>query len=328
MKRAKGLIERVADPENLRLAFWKAQKGKRAQREVIEFRQNLGDELASLRGEFLTGTYHPGPYRRFRIHDPKEREICAAPFRDRVAQHALMNVCHPVFESYQIHDSYACRVGRGTHRAVERAQHFARRHDWFLKLDIRKYFDSIDQSVLKELLLRRIGDREVLRCFWRIIDSYETEPGKGVPIGNLTSQYFANHYLAVMDHYVKEMLRCRGYVRYMDDFVLWDEDKAALKAMGREIIDFLQRSLALEVKPVVLGNCARGMTFLGYRVFPEGIRLASRSRLRFRRKLAGIMKALEEGCLSEREVVVRAEPLIAFVTQAQSKAMRRRCLVY
>lgn len=328
MKRAKQLIERVADPENLRLAFWKAQKGKRAQREVLEFRGNLEVEIPALRRAFLTGTYHPAPYRRFRIHDPKEREICAAPLRDRVAQHALMNVCDPVFESYQIHDSYACRLGRGTHRAVERAQQFARRHDWFLKLDIRKYFDSIDQSVLKELLLRRIGDREVLRCFWRIIDSYETDPGKGVPIGNLTSQYFANHYLAVMDHYVKETLCCRAYVRYMDDFVLWGDEKAGLKAMGREVIAFLQGRLVLEVKPMVLGNCARGMTFLGYRVFPEGIRLASRSRLRFRRKLAAVTKALKDGGLSEREAAVRAEPLVAFVAQAQSSAMRRRCLVY
>jgi len=169
------------------LAFWKAQKGKRAQPETIRFRENLDAELARLRSALLEGPLRFGPYRSFTVHDPKERVICAAPFPDRVLHHAAMNVCHASFEAYQVYDSYACRVGKGTHKAVERARAFAGRHRHYLKLDIRRYFDSIDHEILKAQLRRRFKDWRLLDILDAIIDSYETAPGKGLPIGNLTS---------------------------------------------------------------------------------------------------------------------------------------------
>ncbi len=210
MKRAGNLMAAIADRENLLLAFWKAQKGKRGKAETIRFRENLEAELARLRSALLEGPLGFGAYRSFTVHDPKERVICAAPFADRVLYHAVMNVCHASFEAYQVYDSYACRVGKGTHKAVERARAFAGRYRHYLNLDIRRYFDSIDHEILKTQLRRRFKERRVVEILDAVIASYETAPGKGLPIGNLTSQYFANHYLGALDHFVKETLRCRG----------------------------------------------------------------------------------------------------------------------
>lgn len=326
MKRAGNLMVEIADRENLALAFWKAQKGKRAQPETIRFRENLEPELARLRSALLEGPLGLGPYRSFTVHDPKERVICAAPFQDRVLHHAVMNVCHGSFEAYQVYDSYACRVGKGTHKAVERARAFAGRHRYYLKLDIRRYFDSIDHKILKRQMRCRFKDRRLIEILDAIIGSYETAPGKGLPIGNLTSQYFANHYLGALDHFVKETLRCRAYVRYMDDFVLWDDDRGQLKAWRNEIGAWLAETLRLEIKPDCLNRCGAGMTFLGYRVFPASVTLARRSRVRFRRKLTAAHEEYLSGEWSEAEAARHVEPLIAFVRHGCCEGMRRRVL--
>lgn len=326
MKRAGNLIERIADADNLRLAFWKASKGKRAKAEVSRFRADLDSRLRCLREQLLAASVPWGPYRRFMIFDPKERIICAAPFRDRVAHHAIINVIEPYFESYQIHDSYACRRGKGLDAALARAVDFCRAGHWYLKMDVRKYFDSIDHDVLKGLLRRRFKDALLLRLLEGIIESYATAPGQGVPIGNLTSQFFANHYLGLLDHYVKEALRCRRYVRYMDDFVLWSSEKDRLRHLRRETATFLRNSLHLELKPVCLNACSRGMTFLGYRVCPGHVRLARRSRTRFRRKLARYHANYATGRWTEAETARHVEPLLAFVRRAETDSFRRRVL--
>lgn len=316
----------IADRDNLLLAFWKAQQGKRAQRETIGFRENLEAELVLLRSALLEGPLDLGPYRTFTMHDPKERVICAAPFPDRVLHHAVMNVCHASFEAYQVYDSYACRVGKGTHKAVERAYEFAGRYRHYLKLDIRRYFDSVDHAIIKAQLRRRFKDRRLVEILDAIIDSYEITLGKGVPIGNLTSQYFANHYLGVLDHFVKETLRCQAYVRYMDDFVLWHDDRLQLKAWRDEIAIYLEETLGLAIKPECLNRCERGMTFLGYRIFPASVTLARRSRVRFRRKLTAAHSRYLSGEWSEAEAARHVEPLIAFVRHGRSEEMRRRIL--
>ncbi len=326
MKRVGNLMAEIADRENLLLAFWKAQRGKRAASEVVRFRARLEEELAALRRALLDGPFVPGAYASFTIHDPKERVICAAPFRDRVAHHALMNCCHDVFEAYQIHDSYACRTGKGTHRAVLRARAFAGRFHHCLKLDVRRFFDSIDHEVLRGLLRRRFKDHRVLDIFDAIVDSYETDPGKGVPIGNLTSQYFANHYLGALDHFVKEGLGCRGYVRYMDDFLLFHDEPGQLKSWRQEVSAFLERELRLTLKPPCLVPLSRGVTFLGFRVFPGRVTLSRRSRLRFHRKLAAAQDMLRSGDWDEAETARHVEPLIAFVRHGVSAGMRRRSM--
>ncbi|MCL2120009.1 MAG: DNA polymerase [Planctomycetaceae bacterium] len=211
----------------------------------------------------------------------------------------MINVCEPFFENYQIFDSYASRKGKGQFTALERAKRFSRKNIWFLKLDIRKYFDSISRDVLKRLLFRRFKDVCVLQNFEQIIDSYESESGRGVPIGNLTSQYFANHYLAVLDHFVKEQLRVGCYVRYMDDFVLWHDDVNFLKQAARTLENFLAEELRLTVKPPFLNRCDHGMTFLGFRVFPDKIVLSHRSRYRFRRKLRAMTEHFASGAWDE-----------------------------
>ncbi len=187
MKRHGQLIEQIADAENLRLAYWKAAKGKRAKADCRAFQERLTENLATLRTELLDGSVAVGDYHTFTIHDPKERTICAASFRERVRHHALMNVCEPVLERAAIFDSYACRKGLGQMAAVRRAASYARQPGWFLKMDIRKYFDSIDQAVRRRLLGRKFKDAGGLDLFDRILASHQTAPGRGLPIGNLTS---------------------------------------------------------------------------------------------------------------------------------------------
>ncbi|MBI9104605.1 MAG: RNA-directed DNA polymerase [Spirochaetales bacterium] len=228
MKRKGSLFEIIASEENLKVASWKAMRGKRTKRDVLLFNLNFEENLTALRKDLLDGTIAIGNYHYFQVHEPKERTICAASFPERILHHAIMNVCLPVFENYQIYDSYACREGKGTHKALLRAFHFSKSTPFFLKVDIRKYFDSIDHIILKNLLCRKFKDEKLLELLYRIIDSYETAPGKGLPIGNLTSQHMANFYLGRADHYIKEELGTRRYVRYMDDFVLWDSDMNGL----------------------------------------------------------------------------------------------------
>jgi hypothetical protein len=237
-----------------------------------------------------------------------------------------MNVIEPHFEAYQISDSYACRTSKGLDAALTRALRFSRPGDWYAKMDVRKYFASIDHAVLKAMLRRRFKDPILLTVLDGIIDSFSSSPGRGLPIGNLTSQFFANHYLALLDHQVKQGLHCRRYARYMDDFVVWDSEKSRLRHTIDQIAVFVQRMLRLELKPICLNACSRGMTFLGYRIFPGHVRLAARSRKRFRRKLAQYDGNYTSGCWSEEQTARHVEPLLAFVRRAESASFRRRAI--
>jgi len=210
--------------DNLREAYCKARRGKLYNKEVLQFSANLNDNLLQLRQQLLSGDIITGGYRKFTIYDPKERIIIAAPFHQRVLHHGLLNICHQYFEKFQIFNSYASRQGKGTYAALEKAATYSKKYPWFLKLDCRKYFDIINHGILKTQLQRLFKEGKLLHIFDRIIDSYHTEEGCGLPIGNLTSQYFANHYLSVADHFALEKLGVPGFVRYMDDMVLWDND--------------------------------------------------------------------------------------------------------
>ena len=319
-------MDAIADVENLRVAFCRACRGKRFKAEVLRFRENLDAELVSLRSEFLNARVNWGPYHTFQVYDPKQRMICAAPFRARVAHHAIISVCEPVFDSYQIFDSYACRKGKGLDAALARATRFSRTGHWYLKMDVRKYFDSISHAIMLHLLERRFRDSRLLQLFHSILDTYEASPGKGVPIGNLTSQYFANHYLGLLDHYVKETMKCSRYIRYMDDFVLWSNSKEHLKTWKVEIEDFLRKRLELQGKPINLNTCHHGMSFLGYRIFPNKVGLAKRSRDRFRRKASLYVRLFQAGIWDERDLARHMEPLLAFVKRCPSRAFRQRAI--
>jgi hypothetical protein len=312
MKRANYLLDRIAQPDNIRLAFWKAQRAHSAKAEVAKFRKDLEANIATLRREILCGEVSVGNYYYFTIYDPKERLICAAEFRERVLHHALMNVCHDTFERYQIFDSYACRLNKGTYAAIERAKHYQQSYEWFLKLDVRKYFYNISHVVLKEKLQRQFKEHKLLSIFDAIIDSYEASPDKGIPIGNLTSQYFANHYLAEADHYIKEHLSVPAYVRYMDDMVLWDNDKARLLDVGRQLDTFIDDKLLLELKPFCLNRADKGLPFLGYVLYPHRIKLNRLSCLRFCRKSKSYLQALNCGQWTQAEYQRHILPLLAF----------------
>jgi RNA-directed DNA polymerase len=325
MKRAGRLMERVIERDNLRLAFWKAARGKRTKRDAALFAARLDGNLEDLARELDEETYAAGPYHQFTIYDPKQRLITAPCFRDRVVHHAIMNVCEPEFDRFLIDDTFACRRGKGRIAAVERARDFARRCDFFLKLDIRRYFDSIAHSVLRQRLARRFKDRRLLDLFGRIISGYETAPERGVPIGSLTSQHFANFYLGWLDRFVKETLRAGGYVRYMDDFVVWGEDRRELRVARDQIGEFLVHELCLELKPdPYINRCRVGMDFLGCRIYPSHTTLNRRSRIRFQRQLKRLVREHQRGNLGSPELQCRATALVAFTNAGRTASWRWR----
>ncbi len=325
-KRSGFLMDSIADPDNLRLAFWKSRKGKEDKPETIEFSENLDANLLRLRNNLIEGTTEVGNYHYFTIYDPKERVICAAPFGQRVLHHAIMNICHPIFEKFQIPDSYATRVGKGQYAALERAKFHSGKYRWFCKLDVRKYFDSIDHKVLYTLLERKFKDQHLLNLFYKIIKSYETLPDKGLPIGNLTSQYFANFYLAYTDHYIKETLHVKAYVRYMDDMVLWSNDKDSLLEAVKQINGFILDVLKMNLKPVCINKVENGLPFLGYVINNETVRLNKNSKKRFTRKMNLYYSNLKNESWSQTEFVRHIVPLIAFTRYAACFGLRKEVI--
>ena len=323
MKRANKLFDHIADPENLRLAYWKAAIGKRYASEVLAYGKQLDANLRLLRAQLLSGQVEVGDYRFFKVYEPKERQICASAFREQVLHHALMNICHEHFERVQIFDSYASRKGKGSYAALTRARKFAQAHPWFLKLDVRKFFESVHHPVVKEQLARMFKEPALLDVFGQIIDSYQAHPARGLPIGNLTSQYFANHYLVGLDHFIQEKLRPGAYVRYMDDMVLWHADKQALKTAFHAIRDYVETRLHCQLKPELLNRCTLGLPFLGYRIFPHQLRLTHSSKIRFVRKMQQIEANYHEGIWDENECQRRACALLAFISHADTALFRK-----
>jgi hypothetical protein len=239
-----------------------------------------------------------------------------------------MRISEPVFERFLIADTFACRKGKGRIAAVERARHFARRHSWFLKLDIRKFFDSIRHDSLLSLLERKFKDRRLVDLFRRIISSYAVAPGRGVPIGSLTSQHFANLYLGWLDRFVKEHLRAEGYVRYMDDFVVWCNDRSRLAEVRDHIAEYLSQELSLTLKPEpYINRTGCGMDFLGCRVYPTHVSLSRRSRVRFASKLRSLERDHAAGRLGEASLQHRAAALVAFARAGPTASWRWRSQV-
>lgn len=323
MKRIGNLIEDAASLENLVHAHYRAKRGKYWKPEVLRFSNKLSENLNKLQAGILNGSVEVGDYHYFTIYDPKERLICAASYPERVLHHALMRVCDPYFESYQISDSYATRKGKGTFKAVDRAWGFQKKYSFFLKLDVRKYFDSIDHAILLNMLCRRFKDARLLALFKRILGSYHTGTGKGLPIGNLTSQYFANYYLGLLDHRLKETHRVKAYVRYMDDFVVWHDDKSWLQALAQETTAFLETHLALTLKTCRVDSVKNGLPFLGFRLFPNKKILSARSKKRYARKMQSLAEELLSGTISQAKYQARATALTAFAEKGYSLKFRQ-----
>ena len=323
MKRQGQLLEEIADLKNLYEAFYKAQKGKVSKHYVYAYKMQLQQNLKRLQQQLLSGEVETGGYHTFTIYDPKKRLICATPFSQRVLHHALMNVCHASFEKQQIATSFASRPGKGTYSALDKARDYHRHYRWFLKLDVRKYFESIDHTILKQQLYGMFKEKHLLMILDKIIDSYSTTAEKSLPIGNLTSQYFANHYLSVADHYLKQVLRIPACVRYMDDMVLWHHDKEALLEIGYRFQEYLARELQLQLKPFCLNESSKGLPFLGYLLFPECVRLARRSKKRFIQKSRLYDYYLQTGRWSQKEFANHTMPLVSFTEYANAKEFRK-----
>ncbi len=276
-------LEDVAEPARLREAFLRAARGKQARADVLEFSSDWQGRLESIRAALQAETWKPGGFTRFIIHEPKERVIHAPCFGDRVVHHALVDAALADFERWMVSDTYACRTGRGHAAAVRRAEHHARRNAWFLKLDVRKYFDSIPHDRLLAALERRFRNAGVCRLWRTLVEGYEAAPGRGIPIGSLTSQMIGNFYLMPVDRLCLEGVGASGYVRYMDDMALWGERGALVRA--KDAVATELGCLGLELK----GNwhvqpTGRGMEFLGLRVHPGGSTLTRRSRRRLVKK--------------------------------------------
>jgi RNA-directed DNA polymerase len=266
--------EDIISLENLLLAWKEFLCGKKKKDDVLEFQRNLMANIIKLHNELKDKTYKHGPYQAFKINDPKPRDIHKALVCDRLLHHAVYRILYPFFDTKFIFDSYSCRDLKGTHRAIKRFNDFVRkvsqnnsRQCWILKCDVRKFFASIDHHVLMEILKESIADQDILELLSKIIGSfYSTAPGKGLPLGNLTSQLLVNIYMNKFDQYVKHRIKTKYYIRYADDFVFLSHDREELVKILSEITMFLTEKLKLSLHPdkVSIEAISSGIDFLGW----------------------------------------------------------------
>ncbi|MFL0797274.1 MAG: RNA-directed DNA polymerase [Cellvibrionaceae bacterium] len=286
VKRIGNLWPQITGFDNLLAAYYKARLGKQTRNAVANFSFNLEEELLLLQHQLQAGSYHPGAYRQFIIRERKPRLISAAPFRDRVVHHAVMNVLEPILDKRFYFHSYACRQGKGVHKAVDQYQQWAKRYAYVLKVDIARYFPSIRHDVLKAQLQKIIKCKPTLQLLDSIIDSSPSENAVGLPIGNLTSQYFANLYLNDVDHWLKQVLQVPAYCRYVDDLILLADDKAYLWQYRDALQDKLaEQGLALHARKQQLMRATERVDVLGYTVSRQRRWLRNDNGYRFQRKL-------------------------------------------
>jgi RNA-directed DNA polymerase len=331
---------------NLHQAFKASSKGKRSKPEVAAFEYELETKLLNLQTTLQTGKYRPSAYRSFLIFDPKRRLVSAAPFADRVVHHALMQLLEPIFERTFIGDSYANRVGKGTHAALERAQRWVREYRYVLQCDIKQFFPSVDHVVLYSLLATKIACPRTLQLAKLILDSgdgvlaaeYEMvyfegddllslHRPRGLPIGNLTSQCWANVYMNEVDQLVKRQLHCTPYLRYVDDFLLFSNDKAELWAHKKAIVGKLNAlRLTLHDASSTVYPTKNGVGFLGMRLFGTFKRLKNRNVRAFDARLRGWQQLAQDGDMSLADMQTRVQGWVAHAEHADTRGLREQIL--
>ncbi len=338
-------FEELCSWSNLLRAYRQAARGKRGRADVAAFEYRLEGNLIALRDALLSGAYTPGAYRSFVIHEPKRRVISAAPFRDRVVHHALCQVIEPLFERSFVRDSFANRIGFGTHRALDRAQQLARRHRYVLQCDIRQFFPSLDHAILRDALAAKVLDHRVLDLAAAIIESgrgilddeydmvyfpgddlFAVERPRGLPIGNLTSQFWANVCLNGFDHFVKRELRCPGYVRYVDDLLLFGDDRRTLwhwKAALTARLDALRLTPHPGAHPRPVSE---GFPFLGFVVFPWRRRLKRRKVVECRRRFGRLMEEYRAGRIPLSAVAASVRGWVNHARYGNSTGLRKAVL--
>ncbi|MFN9224932.1 MAG: reverse transcriptase domain-containing protein [Planctomyces sp.] len=336
-----GLYPEVCSWQNLLLASRRCRRRKRYAPDAAEFDYDWESRLLQLQSDLASESWFPGPYRHFHISDPKPRMISAASFSDRVVHHAVVNVLEPIFEPRFVFDSYACRRGKGTHRAIDRAQYYLRRHSWTLKTDIVKFFPNVDHELLMLRLQRSLRDVPLLTLLQRIVDSgagvfadqrlYQPFPGDdlfsslrpvGLPIGNLTSQFLANVCLDPLDHFVKEVLRVPGYVRYCDDLVLFGDSRTQMWEYRDAISQYLAGlRLRLHPRKTHVAPQGRGVNFLGLRIRVAEKRVLSSTLRRFSRRMARLQWLLGEGLVTFPEIACSIRAWTAHCQHANSRGV-------
>lgn len=317
----------IANRDNLVHAAVLAQHGKKGRSEVQHFFDHLEEHISDIAKSIRAEEYEPQPLRERIIHDPKRRVIHAPSFRDRVVHHAVMRIADPWMDQGLVDDCFACRPGKGATAAVRRAQHFCQRFPWYLKADVSAYFHSIDHSILLGILHRRFKGAGFLRLLTRIVQSFSTIPGRGLPIGALTSQHFANLYLNVADRWILNQEAARGYVRYMDDMVIWSASAEEAILLRDGLKRVIREQLALTLKNDCPINTAKhGLTFCGHRIYPGIIRLNQRREQRYRAICNRWEHAFLCGLVSAEELQRRYASAASLTKHADTVIWRRRRL--
>ena len=305
------VFEEIISLENLFLAWREFRKGKIRRPDVQEFEYNLEDNIFELHEELKTGAYRHSYYTSFYIQDPKLRKIHKSCVKDRVLHHAVFRILYPVFDPVFISDSYSCRIGKGTHRAVNRLEKFCRKlsknnrkNIFILKCDIKKFFDSVDQDILLKLIKKKIKDDSAIWLLEKIIKSFEKEKGKGLPLGNITSQLFANIYLNELDQFIKHKTGVKYYLRYCDDFAILGENSDYLVELVPLVSGFLKEKLKLSLRPdkIIIRKHHQGIDFLGYISFPHHRILRTKTNRRMFRKIGKKIKELRQNKISKESL--------------------------
>ncbi len=328
------LYEQLCSYSNLELAFVKARKRKTKKKEVIAFESHLKENLVQLQADLSFLVYSPKPLKTFIIHDPKTRKISKSDFCDRIVHHALCNIIEPIFEKSFIYDSYANRIGKGAFKAIERFEEFSRKEShnyrkatYVLKADIKHYFENVNHLTLLKILQKHIQDQKVMSLIKIILSNYSKE--KGMPLGNLTSQFFANVYLNELDQFIKHKLKVKYYIRYVDDFVILHNSKKQLIERKETIGAFLKDYLALELHPdkSKIISMTKGVDFLGFKIFPHYRLLKKRNLLKFKRKLTEKYCLYEQNKIDYGNIYDFMEGWIAYAKHANTYKLRQKILI-
>lgn len=328
MKRTRINLEQIAEHANLTLALHKAARGKRHRDQVHRFLQQAEKSLNQLACDILAGEMPYGDFRTFIIHDPKRRIIHAACFEDRIFHHAVMNLAGPVLERAMLPTSFACRPALGVHRAADTVQRHIRRFNWFGKIDIDSYFACIEHEVLLSLLLRRFKGAAFQAQLGRLLACYQTQPGKGLPIGSLTSQYFANYYLDGLDRLLNKLPEVGGHVRYMDDIVWWCDDRQQVKAVLHQVQNWLYVHRQLSVKPTwQIQRSKQGIHFCGYRILPGVMRMSARCKRRYQSRRLYWEKQYRQGSITSTQLQTAYAAVHAITQGTDSLGWRRMNLL-
>jgi retron-type reverse transcriptase len=346
-KQIKNVYSTLCTYENLYKAYIQARKCKRYRNEILEFSFNLEENLLDINRELENNTYKVGSYREFYIYEPKQRLIMALPFKDRIVQWGIYQLLNPVFDKSYIYDSYGCRIGKGTLKAIQRLHYWLRlvgkkdKKFYYLKLDVSKYYYRVDHEILIDILKKRVKDNRMIEILKTIINYKGTLfglklngdvnnlddriPGKGIPIGNLTSQMFANLYLNELDQYCKRTLSIKYYIRYMDDVIILSDDKKQLHDYKNLIQKFLERKLKLNLnKKTAIRPISCGIEFVGYRLWPTHVKIRKSTSLKMKKRIKYVKKQYERKQLPFEKVNATVQSYMGILKHCNSYLLQEQ----